>query len=177
MADIFFMLMSLGNYLGVFISWFFLIAFLFNLVSSINSLDKTRVILSLLMAISYFSTNLIDMTRATHLDYMMFDIITVFAILIFNYFYPYKSSTAFYYLIVGLSINASLYFFMHYDIVITENRTYWWFWSFHVFWVYFNDIVMALVLVLNKDFFKLVWLLEKLNVLWVKCNSQEKRID
>jgi hypothetical protein len=162
MADIAWFLVSLGDYVGVFISWFFLIAFLFNLVSSINHPNKSRLILSSIMMISYLSTNFIDivitteLTPATHIDYFIFDIATIFTLLLFNFFSQYKSSTAFCYLIVGLTINASSYLGMHYDIHIIGNRDLWWFWILHIFGIHFIDITMALVLIFNKDFLGLM---------------------
>ncbi|WP_247664805.1 hypothetical protein [Pseudoalteromonas sp. MMG010] len=100
-------------------------------------------------------TNLIDMSVATHMDYLLFDVSTIFIIIVFNFFSPWEKPAAFYYLIVGLSINASLYLMMHYDINIAKTLEYWWFWALYAFWVYINDFLMALVLILNKDFLRL----------------------
>ncbi|MBH0057244.1 hypothetical protein I6F65_09735 [Pseudoalteromonas sp. SWXJZ94C] len=163
MADILWRIVDLGSNVGILFTWFILIAFLYNLSASINKVDKSRVHLSLIMLVSYISSLFMDTSTATpHLNYFYYDFVTIGILLLWLFAYEKTVPTAFYYLIVGLSINAFLFLGMHYDIVIAETRYYWWFWTVYVFGMYFIDFTMALVLIINKDLLKLVWLIKKL---------------
>nr|WP_300420116.1 hypothetical protein [uncultured Pseudoalteromonas sp.] len=63
---------------------------------------------------------------------------------------------AFYYLIVGLSFNAFVFYGMHYDSIVLGNIEYWWFWGLYGIGQLTSDLVMALVLFINKDILGLV---------------------
>ena len=56
MADILWDLVSIRDYVGIFITWLFVFAFLYNLSASINTSHKANVYLSLIMMISYSSS-------------------------------------------------------------------------------------------------------------------------
>lgn len=152
MADILLGLVDLEYNVAILFIWFILIAFLYNLSASINKVDKSRVHLSLIMLVSYVSSLFMDTSTATpHLNYFYYDFVIIGILLFWLFAYKKTVPTAFYYLIVGLSINAFLFLGMHYDIVIAETRYYWWFWTVYVFGMYFIDFTMALVLIINKD--------------------------
>jgi len=68
----------------------------------------------------------------------------------------------FYYLIVGLGINASLFMGMYIDNTLYDNWDFWWLWMLYGFLMPIIDITMALILIINKDFLKLVWLIKRL---------------
>ncbi|MEM5547866.1 hypothetical protein [Pseudoalteromonas fuliginea] len=167
MADILWDLVAIRDYVGIFITWFFVIAFLYNLSASINSPYKNTMYLSGIMMISYTLSTLFDMVIVSHLNYFYFDIATLIIIFTFRYYSRSPIPNAFYYLVFGLSINASLFLAMHYDIEILGTLYYWWFWNVYVFGMYFTDLIMPLALIFNKDFLGLVkftkFLAEKFN--------------
>ena len=96
------------------------------------------------------------MVIVSHLNYFYFDIATLIIIFTFRYYSRGPIPNAFYYLVFGLSINASLFLAMHYDIEILGTLYYWWFWNVYVFGMYFTDLIMPLALIFNKDFLGLV---------------------
>jgi len=58
-------------YIGALVQWGFLMAFLYSLVSSINTPDKKRVWLSLVMTVSYLSSLFIDIQTIRYLDFFI----------------------------------------------------------------------------------------------------------
>ena len=156
MADILWDLVAIRDYVGIFITWFFVIAFLYNLSASINSPYKNTMNLSGIMMISYTLSTLFDMVIVSHLNYFYFDIATLIIIFTFRYYSRGPIPNAFYYLVFGLSINASLFLAMHYDVEVLGTLYYWWFWNVYVFGMYFLDLIMPLALIFNKDFLGLV---------------------
>ncbi len=91
-----------------------------------------------------------------HLNYFYHDAVTILVLLLWRNFTKQTIPTPFYYLIVGLSFNACLFLGMHYDIEVRGTLYYWWFWNVYVFGMYFTDLLMPLVLVVNKDILGLV---------------------
>ncbi|KPZ58636.1 hypothetical protein AN391_01623 [Pseudoalteromonas sp. P1-13-1a] len=157
MADILWELVDLGYNVAVLFTWFFLIAFLYNLSASINKPDKSRAQLSFIMMASYTASLLMDPLVATpHLNYFYYDAVTLLVLLLWRNFTKQTILTSFYYLIIGLSCNACLFLGMHYDIVIQGTLYYWWFWTVYTFGMYFSDFTMALVLIINKDILGLI---------------------
>lgn len=156
MADILWDLVAIRDYVGIFITWFFVIAFLYNLSASINSPYKNTMYLSGIMMISYTLSTLFDMVIVSHLNYFYFDIVTLIIVFTFRYYSRDPIPNAFYYLVFGLSINAFLFLAMHYDIEVLGTLYYWWFWNVYVFGMYFTDLIMPLALIFNKDFLGLV---------------------
>jgi hypothetical protein len=141
-------------YIGAFVQWGFLMAFLYSLVSSINNADKSKVWLTSIMALSYSSGLFIDMDSITYFDFFLFDAATLVSIVLCGFFI--KTSTLYIYLIVGLSINTSLFFAMYIDNDIMHHYEYWWFWNVYFIGVNFSDLLMIVVSLLNKDILGLV---------------------
>lgn len=152
MTEFLWILARVGENLGNFILWFFLIAFLFNLSSSINKQDKSRVHISIIMLVSYFLSSFLSMETTTYIDYFIFDVITVLILMLWRKRTLQPIPTAFYYLILGMSVNSCLFMGMHYDVQIKGNFDYWWFWAVYGFGVVTFDLVMVIALFINKDF-------------------------
>jgi len=147
MADILWGLVDLGNNVGILFTWFFLIAFLYNLSASINKSDKSRAQLSFVMMVSYIASLFMDpIIETPHLNYFYYDAVTILVLLLWRNF---TKQTI-------LSFNACLFLGMHYDIVIQGTLYYWWFWAVYIFGMYFSDFTMAIVLIINKDILGLV---------------------
>jgi len=93
MADILWDLVAIRDYVGIFITWFFVIAFLYNLSASINSPYKNTMYLSGIMMISYTLSTLFDMIIVSHLNYFYFDIVTLIIIFTSRYYSRARSRT------------------------------------------------------------------------------------
>lgn len=169
MADILWDLVAIRDYVGIFITWLFVFAFLYNLSASINTSQKANVYLSLIMMISYSSSTLFDMVIVSHLNYFYFDIATLAAIFSYKRISKEAMPVSLNYVVIGLSINASLFLAMHYDIEVRGTLYYWWFWNVYVFGMYFTDLLMPLVLVVNKDILGLVKLSNYLATKLKRC--------
>ncbi|ADT67751.1 MULTISPECIES: hypothetical protein [Pseudoalteromonas] len=156
MTDLLWLLVKVGENLGNFILWLFLIAFLYNLSSSINKQDKSLLHISLIMMISYFLSAFLSLETSTYKDYFIFDLTTIFTLFLWRKITLQNTPIAFYYLILGLGVNTCLFLGMHYDVQVKGNIDYWWFWAAYGFGVILFDLIMALALFINKDFLGLV---------------------
>jgi hypothetical protein len=141
-------------YIGALVQWGFLLAFLYSLVSSINTPDKKRVWLSLVMTVSYLLSLFIDIQTIRYLDFFYFDIATIFTLVVLNLFIKERLISA--YLLTGLSVNAILFLGMHLDTVVYKNYEPWLFTVLYSWLVNFNDFVMVAVFFIKKDFLGLV---------------------
>ncbi|MEL0633432.1 hypothetical protein V6237_11675 [Pseudoalteromonas carrageenovora] len=141
-------------YIGVFVQWGFLMAFLYSLATSINNSQKQAVWLSLVMAISYCLSTVIDIYNFSYIELFCYDVATLFFILFLRYFLPEKRMST--YLLLGLSINSLLFLAMHIDVFVCGNYEPWWFWSFYTVVINMMDIIMVSVFFVKKDFLRLV---------------------
>ena len=140
-------------YIGAFVQWGFLMAFLYSLAISINKSDKTAVWLSLVMSISYSSSLFIDIQHISYLQLFLFDITTIFAIIILRLFIIENLISI--YLLLGLIINSSLFLGMYIDVSVFNNYEPWWFWFFYSIVVNLADFMMLAIFFINKDFLAL----------------------
>ena len=163
MEDYFWMMVSIAEPFGIFITWLFVFTFLYNLSAAINKTDNSRTYLSFIMMVSYTLCLYIDMyTPLRHLQLFIFDAVTIAAIIIWRYSLGRVIPVSFYYLVGGLSVNATLFLAMHFDFIVNPYCGYWWLWGVYGSVMPLVDITMAVVLVTNKDLLKLVWLTKKL---------------
>lgn len=163
LEDYFWMMVSIAEPFGIFITWLFVFTFLYNLSAAINKTDNSRTYLSFIMMVSYTLCLYIDMyTPLRHLQLFIFDAVTIAAIIIWRYSLGKVIPVSFYYLVGGLSINATLFLAMHVDFIVNPYCGYWWLWGVYGSVMPLVDITMAVVLVTNKDLLKLVWLTKKL---------------
>ncbi|KHM49811.1 membrane protein [Pseudoalteromonas distincta] len=141
---------AISFYIGVFVQWGFLMAFLYSLVVSINTPKKEAVWLSLVMSISYSSSLFIDIQHISYLQLFLFDITTIFAIIILRLFIIKNLISI--YLLLGLIINSSLFLGMYIDVSVFNNYEPWWFWFFYSIVVNLADFMMVAIFFINKDF-------------------------
>ena len=157
LESIFLSLAEIGDLLGIFITWLFVFTFLYNLSAAINKPDNSRTQLSFIMMISYTLTLYIyAYTPSVYLQLFAFDVATIIVIFIWRKCMGKVIPISFYYLILGLCINASLFMSMHIDTIIQLYGGYWWLWGVYGLVVPFVDFIMALVLITNKDILGLV---------------------
>jgi hypothetical protein len=163
LEDYFWMMVSIAEPFGIFITWLFVFTFLYNLSAAINKTDNSRTQLSFIMMVSYTLCLYIDMyTPLRHLQLFIFDAVTIATIIIWRYSLGKVIPVSFYYLVGGLSVNATLFLAMHVDSIVNPYCGYWWLWGVYGSVMPLVDITMAVVLVTNKDLLKLVWLTKKL---------------
>ncbi len=163
LEDYFWMMVSISEPFGIFITWLFVFTFLYNLSAAINKTDNSRTYLSFIMMVSYTLCLYIDMyTPLRHLQLFIFDAVTIAAIIIWRFSLGRVIPVSFYYLVGGLSVNATLFLAMHVDFIVNPYCGYWWLWGVYGSVMPLVDITMAVVLVTNKDLLKLVWLTKKL---------------
>ena len=165
----YFDLSSLGLHFDTIIVLGMLLAFLLNLffyVSELNQ-DKSLVITSFLMALSYFCSNhfiiLENSNENLYIEWFTYDLVTLILIF-FAHSVINLTSTATRYIYVGLIINSILYALIHIDLMVLWNREAWWFWTFYSFGVNVVDFLMIVALITNKDFLlikKIKWNLFK----------------
>ncbi|WP_166110399.1 hypothetical protein [Pseudoalteromonas sp. Z9A5] len=141
---------AISFYIGAFVQWGFLMAFLYSLVISINEPRKEAVWLSLVMTISYSSSLFIDIQDISYLQLFLFDITTIFAIIILRFFIIENLISI--YLLLGLTINSSLFLGMYIDVSVFNNYEPWWFWSFYSISINVVDLSMIAIFFINKDF-------------------------
>ena len=139
-------------------------AFLYSLVSSINNPFKGFVVLSSIMAIGYLPWIFTNFQTVTYLDFALLDIANLVAVYVTQRYFIKEKTTAYVYLIIGLSVNTFLALCMYLDTNILYNYTYWWFWRFYSSAVMLSDLCMLAVLIINRDFLGLIklkrWLLQ-----------------
>jgi|TARA_B100000700_G_scaffold130480_1_gene146090 hypothetical protein len=157
---------NIGDLIGSFIEWGFLMAFLFSLVTHINKPDKRLVILAFIMMVSYFLSGIFNLSIYSYLNWFYFDLLTITTILAWTYYAKIDAFNAIYYIVLGLFLNAILMICIFIDIVVIGNRTSWALWSIYSFGVNTIDIMMLIALITNRDFL----LLHKL------CNYMKNKI-
>ncbi len=157
LEDLFWSLAEISELLGILITWLFVFTFLYNLSAAINKSDNSRTQLSFIMMVSYTLSLYIDMyTPLLYLQLFAFDVVTIAVIFIWRLCLGKVIPVGFYYLIVGLCINASLFMAMHIDIIVNLNYEIWWLWMLYGFSTLIVDFIMAVVLIANKDILGLV---------------------
>ncbi|MEL0655316.1 hypothetical protein V6257_09770 [Pseudoalteromonas issachenkonii] len=144
---------AVSFYIGAFVQWGFLMAFLYSLVISINKPRKEAVWLSLVMTASYSSSLFIDIQHISYLQLFLFDITTIFAIIILRLFVIENLISI--YLLLGLTINSSLFLGMYIDVSVFNNYEPWWFWFFYSIVINLADFMMLAIFFINKDFLAL----------------------
>jgi hypothetical protein len=157
LEDFFWSLAEISELLGILITWLFVFTFLYNLSAAINKPDNSRTQLSFIMMASYTLSLYIDMyTPLLYLQLFAFDVVTIAVIFIWRLCLGKVIPVGFYYLIVGLCINASLFMAMHIDMIVNPTHEFWWLWMLYSFSAPIVDFIMALVLIANKDILGLV---------------------
>ena len=145
---------AISFYIGAFVQWGFLMAFLYSLVISINTPKKEAVWLSFVMSISYSSSLFIDIQHISYRQLFLFDIATILAIIILRFFIIENLISI--YLLLGLTINSSLFLGMYIDVSVFNNYEPWWFWFFYSIVVNLADFIMVAIFFINKDFLYLM---------------------
>lgn len=142
----------IGPYIGVFIEWGFLMAFLFKLVLRLNNPEKSVVQLCFLMAFSYILSDIVRLSLSNYMNWFIYDLITIVVLLVWFLVIKKHQFLLLYYILIGLGLNALLMAVIHYDIYVLYNREEWWLWTAYSYGVNTIDLLMIAVLVTEKDF-------------------------
>ena len=148
--------LSLAEYIDAFIQWGFLMAMLFTFVSSINTPNKSLVYLAMIMLSSYLLSDFTLVFQNAYLNWISFDIVTILIIFLAQKVLSFQSSVAKNYIVSGLLINACLTYAIYVDLYINWNSEPWWLWSLYSMGVNIVDFVMIAIFFINKDFLGLV---------------------
>ena len=130
-----------------------MMALLFNLVSySDHERRKNSPLwICVIINLSYLSTTFVERYVSAYLYWIAADLVTIIILSIIHK--NRRSIVAFYYCVTGLSVNSSLFLFMYLDMMyFNEQLEPWWLWSVYSFGINFMDLMMILVLIINKDF-------------------------
>ncbi|ADT67750.1 hypothetical protein [Pseudoalteromonas sp. SM9913] len=146
----------LADYIDAFIQWGFLMAMLYALVSSINTLNKSLVYLATIMFFSYLIGDFLLVFKNVYLNWIFFDFATVCIIFIITKASSFESDVAKNYIVSGLLINACLTYAIYIDLYINWNSDPWWLWSLYSMGVNVVDLLMIITIFINKDFLGLM---------------------
>ncbi|MBS3798383.1 hypothetical protein [Pseudoalteromonas sp. BDTF-M6] len=152
---------SLAVFMGGFVVWGFLMAMFFNLMllGFKAKKDIQLVGVSILMFISYFTSDHfynIFSGSEIYLVWLIYDLITLFLIFLVCYFVKSNRSAGVFYVVSGLIFNSVLFLCMHYDLAVKGNSEPWWFWSFYSIGVNIVDLLMIIVLIVDRDILGLI---------------------
>ena len=153
--------------LSAFASWGFLMAFFFNaFVFSLGiKRDTTLLLSSFIMMTSYTLSDYfftwLSIENSIYLDWALYDYGTIAALTLAFVLFK-KTTYSFLYIILGLFINSILSLFMYFDMYLSNNREPWFLWDIYTFGVNIIDLIMIVVLIVDRDFLGLHKLKNKL---------------
>lgn len=156
--------------LSAFIVWGFLMAFFLNIfVYSLGVKRNTTLLLSsFVMLISYSASDyffsLLSYYSVSYLDWALYDFVTILILGIL--FYKIRKTTvSFYYLVIGLTVNALSFIIMYIDTTIMGNVEPWLLWDLYSFSVNIVDFIMIVALIVDRDILGLIKLKNGIKVL------------
>ena len=152
----YFDLTSLGIHFDTIIIWGFLMACFYNLFLKFAVEDRSSspLVISLIMLTSYgLSYEFVDLNAGTsvYLIWTKYDFITIIALIASHKLLKLPYTSTLLYILAGLTVNTLIFLGIHIDIVIFENKDYWWFWSFYSIGITVVDFFMVVTLIFGKD--------------------------
>lgn len=153
--------LELGPFFGAFMAWGFLISFLFNIFARVAEFksDNSLLLTSGVMATSYLLSDhyfTFDVGTRVYSQWAIYDIVTIAAIFLLHFIVKIKTTTPCKYIYLGLTVNTLLFYFMHLDILVMQNKDAWWLWSLYSYGVNAIDYIMIITLIVGKDWLGLV---------------------
>ncbi|WP_462157377.1 hypothetical protein [Pseudoalteromonas sp. GB56] len=147
---------SFAIFMGAFVVWGFLMAMFFNLmlIGFKAKRDMKLLFVSVVMFLSYFASDYFYDVFAGHEIYktwFLYDMATL--LLLTPIFFVTKSrvSPGVVYVFIGLTVNSLLFLLMHIDRVVVGNENPWWYWSLYSIGVNTADLLMIVVLIVDRD--------------------------
>lgn len=181
--SIFFSSVAFTSFLSNFVIWCFLKATLLNFVKmsgwQFQKVDKDRfkepLLLSAMMFLSYFLGSVIDyfLNLKEFISYFhpssyyfLLDILTAFFIYKAINVNSKQGEICKFYLLCGLLFNALLFLIIQIEVFLIyegfKPYEHWWLWYMFSIGINSSDAMMVLVLILQKDFFRLYLLSRKI---------------
>jgi hypothetical protein len=168
---------SLGLHFDTVILIGMVLAFLLNAFFYLSSISKdiSLLLTSFVMAASYFTSNhYINLGAENihmYLIWILYDVVTITLILLFNKISKKPLCIAGKYVIFGLSLNATLCAILHIDLRVIINSEPWWFWYFYSVTINSIDVFMVAALIINRDFLQASYFSRKIKSLIYKKPS------
>lgn len=164
----YFDLTSLGIHFDTIIIWGLLMACLYNLLLKFAVEDRSisPLVISLIMLLSYgLSYEFVDLNAGTsvYLIWVKYDLLTIAALLVSHKLLKLPYTATLKYILAGLTVNTLIFLGIHIDIVLLENKEYWWFWSFYSIGITVVDFFMVVTLIFGKDWLHIGKLFTKKN--------------
>ena len=151
---------------------FFFNAFVFSL--GIKR-DTTLLLSSFIMMTSYTLSDYfftwLSIENSLYLDWALYDYGTIAALTLAFVLFK-KTTYSFLYIILCLFINSILSLFMYFDMYLSNNREPWFLWDIYTFGVNIIDLIMIVVLIVDRDFLGLHKLKSKLCDLFKSTKPQ-----
>ncbi|WP_462157380.1 hypothetical protein [Pseudoalteromonas sp. GB56] len=143
---------DLSKLIEAFVSWGFMMALLFNLVSYSDPSMRSRspLWITVIINISYACTSPISPNYFLYPSYILADLLTI-ACIFWVQKYRYRTA-AFYYCCFFLCCNSLLHTAIFIDFDVLGNTDAWWLWTLYSTGINFNDAMMIIVLIINRDF-------------------------
>lgn len=163
--------------LSAFIMWAFLMALFFNIFVYCLGIKRNTTLLlsSFIMLLSCSLLNYfldwLSVYRLTYFDFAIYNFFIILSLLFIRKIIV-SSSPSLIYLLTGLSINLLLALGMQLDVFILENSEPWFFWDLYTFSVFALDLLMAIALIVDRDFLGLHKLKSKLCGLFKSTKPQ-----
>ena len=151
---------NLGLYFDTYILIGMFLAFLmncfFHFLTSYSD-DKSLLLTSALMALSYFTSNHffpLENSEWIYFYFINYDLVTIAAIVLLHRMLRYELGVTAKYVMVGMAVNASLSLLIHMDLRVFDNREPWWFWSLYTIAINAIDVLMVAALITGRDYLR-----------------------
>tara|TARA_R110002051_G_scaffold79001_3_gene142649 strand:- start:564 stop:956 length:393 start_codon:yes stop_codon:yes gene_type:complete len=92
----------------------------------------------------------LSVESSLYLDWALYDYATVGALLSV-YLLLKKTTPSFMYLLIGLIVNSLLSLCMYLDMYVYNNREPWFLWDLYTFSVNIIDLIMIVILIVDRD--------------------------
>ena len=111
--------------------------------------------------ISNYYFTWLSVENSVYLDWALYDYATV-SVLTLLYLFVKKTTPSFLYLITGLMLNSLFSLSIYVDVYVNENKEPWVLWDIYSFSVNIIDLIMIVVLIVDRDLLGLHKLKNKL---------------
>ncbi|MEO2267143.1 hypothetical protein V1358_07515 [Pseudoalteromonas sp. YIC-656] len=143
---------DIAKLIGAFVNWGFMMALLLNLAnySEPTNRKSSPIWITTIICISYMSTSSISHSYYLYPTFILADLTTIALIWLVQS--KREKIVALHYCTVFLLLNSLLHAAIFIDFDVVGNTEAWWLWSLYSTGINFNDAMMIIVLIINRDF-------------------------
>ncbi|MEO2280399.1 hypothetical protein [Pseudoalteromonas pernae] len=143
---------DMAKLISAFVNWGFMMALLLNLTnySEPENRKSSPIWLTAIICISYMSTSFISNSYYLYPTFILADLTTIALIWLLQS--KLEKIVALHYCTVFLLLNSLLHAAIFIDFDVVGNTEAWWLWSLYSTGINFNDAMMIIVLIINRDF-------------------------